>query len=243
MLDLPRRRSFPRAGQRARRARRRSLPILPRRSLTKWCQRRKLRRQSARSATPMKSRNSGKAFTESGGRRRSGRAQPADLLPRARASDSNLERYGFHSSQEKSAGHLRLLSQQPAVSLAAQNSIRASRGTLPAKRAWTSDVDGDGAAATCSDCHGSHGILPSQDARSKVNHFNIPATCGQCHTDIAKTYLGKRARTSHESRRGQGAPVCSDCHGEHLILAPKEARIAGERDARLDGHLRALPQR
>jgi len=82
-------------------------------------------------------------------------------------------------------------------------------------------VDGDGAAATCSDCHGSHGILPSQDARSKVNHFNIPATCGQCHTDIAKTYL--------ESVHGQamkngvsGAPVCSDCHGEHLILGPKE---------------------
>ena len=82
--------------------------------------------------------------------------------------------------------------------------------------------DGDGAAATCSDCHGSHGILPSQDARSKVNHFNIPATCGQCHTDIAKTYL--------ESVHGQamkngvsGAPVCIDCHGEHLILAPKES--------------------
>jgi cytochrome b subunit of formate dehydrogenase len=82
-------------------------------------------------------------------------------------------------------------------------------------------VNGDGAAATCSDCHGSHGILPSQDPRSKINHFNIPATCGQCHTDIAKTYL--------ESVHGQamkngvlGAPVCVDCHGEHLILAPKE---------------------
>jgi len=82
-------------------------------------------------------------------------------------------------------------------------------------------ADGDGAAATCSDCHGSHGILPSQDARSKVNHWNIPATCGQCHSDISKTYL--------ESVHGQAmkagvsaAPVCSDCHGEHLILGPKE---------------------
>jgi cytochrome b subunit of formate dehydrogenase len=82
-------------------------------------------------------------------------------------------------------------------------------------------VNGDGAAATCSDCHGSHGILSSQDARSKINHFNIPITCGQCHADIAKTYL--------ESVHGQamkngvsGAPVCVDCHGEHLILAPKE---------------------
>ena len=39
-------------------------------------------------------------------------------------------------------------------------------------------ADGDGAAASCSDCHGSHGILPSQDARSKVNHWNIAVTCG-----------------------------------------------------------------
>jgi formate dehydrogenase gamma subunit len=82
-------------------------------------------------------------------------------------------------------------------------------------------VDGDGAAATCSDCHGSHGILPSRDARSKVNHWNIATTCGQCHSEISKTYL--------ESVHGQAmkagvsaAPVCSDCHGEHLILAPKE---------------------
>ncbi|MFZ1927508.1 MAG: cytochrome b/b6 domain-containing protein [Candidatus Sulfotelmatobacter sp.] len=80
---------------------------------------------------------------------------------------------------------------------------------------------GDGAAASCSDCHGSHGILPSQDARSKINHFNIPATCGQCHGEIAKTYL----QSVHGQAMKAGvrdAPVCSDCHGEHLILGPKE---------------------
>jgi formate dehydrogenase gamma subunit len=82
-------------------------------------------------------------------------------------------------------------------------------------------LDGNEAAATCSDCHGSHGIFPPRDARSKINHWNIPTTCGQCHADIAKTYL--------ESVHGQAmkasvsdAPVCSDCHGEHLILGPKE---------------------
>lgn len=82
-------------------------------------------------------------------------------------------------------------------------------------------ADGDGAAASCSDCHGSHGILPSQDARSKVNHWNIAVTCGHCHADIARTYL--------ESVHGQAmkagvsaAPACSDCHGEHLILGPKD---------------------
>jgi len=82
-------------------------------------------------------------------------------------------------------------------------------------------VDGDGAAATCSDCHGSHGILPSRDARSKVNHFNIPATCGQCHADIAKAYLQSVHGTAMKAGE-LGAPVCSDCHGEHLILGPKE---------------------
>jgi cytochrome b subunit of formate dehydrogenase len=82
-------------------------------------------------------------------------------------------------------------------------------------------VDGDGAAATCSDCHGSHGILPSQDVHSKVNHFNIPATCGECHAEIAKTYLASVHGQAVKAGE-QGAPVCSDCHGEHLILRPRE---------------------
>ena len=82
-------------------------------------------------------------------------------------------------------------------------------------------ADGDGAAASCSDCHGSHDILPSQDARSKINHFNIPVTCGRCHVSIAKTYLESVHGQAMKAGE-QGAPVCSDCHGEHLILAPKE---------------------
>jgi len=82
-------------------------------------------------------------------------------------------------------------------------------------------ADGDGAAATCSDCHGSHGIFPPKDARSKTNHWNISATCGQCHSDISKTYL----ESVHGEAMKAGvsaAPVCSDCHGEHLILGPKD---------------------
>jgi formate dehydrogenase gamma subunit len=83
-------------------------------------------------------------------------------------------------------------------------------------------ASGNEKAAVCSDCHGSHAVFPGQDARSKINHWNIPATCGQCHNEISKTYL--------ESVHGQamkngvpGAPVCSDCHGEHLILEPAQA--------------------
>jgi cytochrome b subunit of formate dehydrogenase len=77
-------------------------------------------------------------------------------------------------------------------------------------------------AAACSDCHGSHGIFPARDARSKINHWNVPATCGQCHAEIAKIYLesihGQAMRASVRD-----APVCTDCHGEHLILAHLES--------------------
>ena len=52
------------------------------------------------------------------------------VLPWSGASDSNIERCGLAGGQEKSAGHLRFLSQQPAVSFPAQHSFCTSRGTL-----------------------------------------------------------------------------------------------------------------
>jgi len=74
-------------------------------------------------------------------------------------------------------------------------------------------------AATCADCHGSHEILPARDPHSSVSHWNVAATCGTCHKEIAKTFS--------ESVHGQAvaagvrdAPDCTSCHGEHLILAP-----------------------
>jgi formate dehydrogenase gamma subunit len=74
-------------------------------------------------------------------------------------------------------------------------------------------------AAVCSSCHGSHDIYPATDERSKVNHWKVPQTCGQCHTEIARQF--------NESVHGEAvktgvrdAPVCIDCHGEHLITDP-----------------------
>jgi len=75
-------------------------------------------------------------------------------------------------------------------------------------------------AATCSDCHGSHPILAARDPGSKVNHWRVAETCATCHREIAKTYL----ESVHGEAMKAGvkdAPVCTDCHGEHLILPPK----------------------
>jgi cytochrome b subunit of formate dehydrogenase len=74
-------------------------------------------------------------------------------------------------------------------------------------------------AATCSSCHGSHAIFAASDPRSSVFHPNVPDTCGSCHAEIDKQYQesvhGRAVR--HGARE---APVCTDCHGEHRILAP-----------------------
>lgn len=76
-------------------------------------------------------------------------------------------------------------------------------------------------AATCSDCHGVHNILPARDPGSKINHWNIPQTCGACHTKIRDVYL-ESIHGQAVARSVRDAPVCSDCHGEHNILAPAE---------------------
>ena len=76
-------------------------------------------------------------------------------------------------------------------------------------------------APSCSDCHSSHSILPGRNPRSKTNHWNIPSTCGACHSDIKKVY----DESVHGKAAAQGAPdapVCTDCHGEHAILASSD---------------------
>jgi cytochrome b subunit of formate dehydrogenase len=79
--------------------------------------------------------------------------------------------------------------------------------------------NGSQTAAVCTDCHGSHQILPANDARSLVNKFNVPATCGKCHADVQSVYM--QSIHGHAVLRGNSlAPVCTDCHGIHTIKAP-----------------------
>ena len=71
-------------------------------------------------------------------------------------------------------------------------------------------------AANCSDCHGSHEIRPHADPASRINHANVPATCGACHAGILAQY----AESVHGKAVAKGvatAPVCTDCHSAHQI--------------------------
>ncbi len=101
--------------------------------------------------------------------------------------------------------------------------IKVYGSSVHGKAAW----GGLSMAATCNDCHSSdntaHKILSPKDRTSSINHFNIPNTCGKCHTSIANDYWdgihGKLV-----NRGETDSPVCTDCHGEHGILSPKDPR-------------------
>ena len=80
---------------------------------------------------------------------------------------------------------------------------------------------GDERAPSCAQCHGSHLIARGNQTDSPVSRGRIAATCGACHGEIAKVY----ATSVHGQAAARGvadAPVCTDCHGEHEILAPSE---------------------
>lgn len=91
---------------------------------------------------------------------------------------------------------------------------------------------GDTRAATCVDCHGTHGILSARDARSPVYSLNIPATCGTCHADqqymepygIPTSQVSDYRQSVHGiallDRGDQAAPACNDCHGNHGASPP-----------------------
>jgi len=76
-------------------------------------------------------------------------------------------------------------------------------------------------AAVCNDCHESHRLRRAADPASSINRVNIPATCGRCHPQVAQAYLASVHGTAMRAGVVQ-APVCTDCHGEHLIRGPHD---------------------
>jgi cytochrome b subunit of formate dehydrogenase/5-methylcytosine-specific restriction endonuclease McrA len=95
---------------------------------------------------------------------------------------------------------------------------------------------GDQQAATCVSCHGSpHELLPASDPKSRVNHANIPTTCGECHGQKyvmeASGHSAQPFSSYLQSVHGRAvaagsekAAVCTDCHGSHEILSASDAK-------------------
>ena len=96
---------------------------------------------------------------------------------------------------------------------------------------------GDVRTATCSNCHGTHGILPSSDPLSSTYKTRIEATCAVCHSspDVLLR-LGIRGdgpvKAYHESVHArvmrehpeENPPSCIDCHEHHAIFSITDPR-------------------
>jgi DnaJ-class molecular chaperone len=83
-------------------------------------------------------------------------------------------------------------------------------------------LKGGDSAATCSSCHGSHKILAFNNPASKVYHFTVPETCGQCHGAIRDEFM-QSVHGVAVARSSMDAPVCTNCHSEHAIESPSVA--------------------
>jgi len=98
--------------------------------------------------------------------------------------------------------------------------------------------EGDPKAAVCTDCHNTHRILESSHPKSWVFPWNIPDTCGRCHTDseymkpygIPTDQVDEYKQSVHAralfEKKDLSAPVCNDCHGNHGATPPEVKSVA-----------------
>ena len=56
---------------------------------------------------------------------------------------------------------------------------------------------GDVGAAKCYDCHGTHGVLPSDDPNSMLGRRHVVETCGQCHQGSNARFTGYLTHATH----------------------------------------------
>ncbi len=83
--------------------------------------------------------------------------------------------------------------------------------------------EGNTEVPVCIDCHGGHAIRGGNDPLSTIAHVNIDKTCGQCHSAEQKAYQ----ESIHYRALMSGiddSPTCTGCHGEHLLISPKDPR-------------------
>ncbi len=80
---------------------------------------------------------------------------------------------------------------------------------------------GNARAPNCVDCHGAHDERRGFDTSSFVNKMQVQQVCARCHpSENLKFSLGVHGAAIRKGNRD--APACTDCHGEHSILSPKD---------------------
>ena len=76
--------------------------------------------------------------------------------------------------------------------------------------------------ATCYNCHDAHYIAPIDSHVGAQSRLKIPQICGQCHVQIAETYLTSVHGQEVSVNGNANAAVCVDCHTTHDIESPSD---------------------
>lgn len=99
-------------------------------------------------------------------------------------------------------------------------------------------ASGETRVATCTDCHGAHGVRRVSDPRAPVAPLNVTTTCGRCHGDPGRMKaFGREATppadwgasvhaTALLKRGDASAPTCVACHGSHGATPPGVTAVA-----------------
>lgn len=68
----------------------------------------------------------------------------------------------------------------------------------------------------CSDCHGTHKVLPASDPESKIHFSNVADTCGSCHEGVVDTYR-KSIHGIYNAAGREDSATCTNCHHSHGV--------------------------
>jgi len=93
-------------------------------------------------------------------------------------------------------------------------------------------------APYCTDCHGSHTVIPSENEDSPTFRSAVPQLCGECHKEDGKAVQGTNLNETNAyydystSVHGRSldekgllsAAICTDCHTTHFMLRQEDER-------------------
>jgi len=80
---------------------------------------------------------------------------------------------------------------------------------------------GEAGAANCVDCHGAHEMNRAMSPDARMNKQHVAETCVKCHDDVGRQF-GDSAHALALAKGNADSATCTDCHGEHDILARKD---------------------
>ena len=79
-------------------------------------------------------------------------------------------------------------------------------------------------SASCSDCHGAHGIEAVDEESAPTTRAHAPEMCGECHSLLFEAWQDSSAHGLAWADGDDEAPVCTDCHSSHEIVEPTSAQ-------------------